>query len=69
MTERLKALLEQAKLLSAEERAMLVDELTGDGDDELAKAWADEAVRRGDEAGASGDHGEAWETVRARLLA
>ena len=34
-----------------------------------AKVWTDEAVRRGDEATVSGDQGEDWATVRARLLA
>jgi hypothetical protein len=69
MTERVKALIELAKALTVEERAELLDELSGESTEDIAKAWADEAVRRGDEATASGDRGEPWEVVRARLLA
>lgn len=69
MTERVKKLVEQARSLTTEERAELIDELTGEIPDETAKAWADEAVRRGDDAIASGNHGEPWETIRGRLLA
>ncbi|MBX7116327.1 MAG: hypothetical protein K1X64_18520 [Myxococcaceae bacterium] len=65
----MKALIEQAKALTAEELAELLDELSGESAEDIATAWADEAVRRGDEATASGDHGESWEVVRARLLA
>lgn len=60
MTERVEAL-EQAKALTAEERAELLEELSGESTEDIAKAWADEAVGRGDEATASGDRGERWE--------
>ena len=69
MTERVKALIEQAKALTADERAELLDELSSESTEDIAKVWADEAVRRDDEATASGDRGEPWEVVRARLLA
>lgn len=49
--------------------AELLDELSSESTEDIAKAWADEAVRRGDEAPASGDRGEPWEVVRARLVA
>lgn len=43
MTERVKALIEQAKTLTAEERADLLNELSGESTEDIAKAWADEA--------------------------
>ncbi len=46
MTERVKALIEQAKSLSTEERAELLDELAGASSEDIAQAWADEAERR-----------------------
>ena len=65
-------ILDDALALSPDERLEIAAELMasvdGASDPDWEQAWASELQRRAREADATGDHGEPWEAVRARLF-
>jgi putative addiction module component (TIGR02574 family) len=71
MTRAVASLLRDALDLSEAERIDLASELLasvdGPADADWDDAWAAELDRRADEADGSGDHGDSWADVRARI--